>query len=355
MRSRPSKLSRRTLLHAAAATALASGCGRQSGGEPVLKVFNWSDYIDPAVIEEFEDAHPCRVVYDNFSSDSELEARLATGGGAYDVVFPSDRAMHSLLAKGLLQPLDSKQIGNMANLDREFLDRSFDRGNRFSLPYFWGTVAVGVREDQVAENVTGFEVLFDPRYRGRITMLDDLENVVASVLMYLGRPLNSVAAADLQAAKQLLMQQKLLVQAYTSDAYRERLIAGQAWVSLGWSGDLLQAADIAAEQEVAIDVVVPRQGTLKWLDSMAIPRRATNVALAHRFIDHLLAVDVAVSNAIHVRYATPNEAARGKIPPAMAADQRIYPPAETLARCQWLEDRGEEIAKIEAIWREVRA
>jgi spermidine/putrescine-binding protein len=337
---------------AAIATA---GCGTRPASGNVLKVFNWSDYIDPAVIEDFEQTHACRVVYDNFSSDSELEARLATGGGAYDVVFPSDRAMHSLLAKGLLQPLDSARLTNVANLNPDFLDMPFDRGNRFSLPYFWGTVAVGVRTDHVPAKVTGFGVLFDHRYRGRITMLDDLENVVGAVLMHLGRPLNSVEPVHLREVKQLLLQQKPLVQAYTSDAYRERLISGDAWVSLGWSGDLLQAAQIANAAVPKVNVVVPASGTLKWLDSMAIPRRATNVALAHRFIDHLLSVEAAVANATYVQYATPNLAAFRRLPPEMAADARIYPPAATFAKCQWLTDRGEDIALIEAVWREVRA
>ena len=355
MTAKSPHLTRRSFLAAAAASALAAGCGSRTEGGQVLKVFNWSDYINPAVIEAFEAEHHCRVVYDNFSSDSELEARLATGGGAYDVVFPSDRAMHSLRAKKLLQPLDHRQLTNTGNLQRDFLGRSFDKENVYSLPYFWGTVAVGVRKDHVTDNVTGFEVLFDRQHRGRITMLDDLENVVGAVLLFLGRPLNSVQRSDLLAARDLLIQQKPLVQAYTSDSYRERLIAGDAWVSLGWSGDLLQAATIAAEQGDTVDVVVPKQGTLLWLDSMAIPRRATNVPLAHRFIDYLLSEPVAVSNAQYVHYATPNAAALAKLDPAAAADPRIYPPKATLDRCQWLEDRKEGIAKIEEIWREVRA
>ena len=360
MKSFSSKVDRRSLLQAAvgglgAAAIAASGCGSRPESDRVLKVFNWSDYIDPAAIEDFERANECRVVYDNFSSDSELEARLATGGGAYDVVFPSDRAMHSLLAKGLLQPLDHRLLTKVSNLDPEFRNQPFDPDNQFSLPYFWGTVAVGVRTDFVTEKVTGFEALFDYRHRGRITMLDDLENVVAVVLMFLGKDLNSVLPADLLAAKQVLLAQKPLVQAYTSDAYRERLIAGEAWVSLGWSGDLLQAAEIANEDVPKVDVVVPVKGTLKWLDSMAIPRRASDVPLAHQFIDHLLDVDVAVSNAEHVRYATPNAEARKKLPPETTADRRIYPSAATMKQCQWLTDRGEQIALIEAVWREVRA
>jgi spermidine/putrescine-binding protein len=156
-------------------------------------------------------------------------------------------------------------------------------------------------------------------------------------------------------AKQTLLAQKPLVQAYTSDAYRERLIAGEAWVSLGWSGDLLQAAEIANKPVLKVNVVVPVTGTLKWLDSMAIPRRATNVTLAHQFIDHLLDARVALSNATYVKYATPNLAAFKLLPPAMAGDLRIYPPKATMSACEWLTDRGEQIALIEAVWREVRA
>jgi spermidine/putrescine transport system substrate-binding protein len=360
MTSHSSQFDRRTLLQSAAATAVAGaiasgGCGSRASNDRVLKVFNWSDYIDPEVIEQFQEAHTCRVVYDNFSSDSELEARLATGGGAYDVVFPSDRAMHSLLAKDLLQPLQMDRLKNVANLDPAYLKLSFDAENKFSLPYFWGTVAVGVRTDFVPAKVTGFGALFNPLYQGRITMLDDLENVVGIVLMMLKRPLNSVDPQDLEDVKDKLLSQRPLVQAYTSDSYRERLISGDAWISLGWSGDLLQAADIATEQGHTVNVVVPVTGTLKWLDSMAIPRRATDVELAHRFIDHLLDASVAARNAKHVHYATPNLAAFAKLTPEMAADQRIYPPPATLTKCQWLIDRGEQIALIEAVWREVRA
>src|SRR5262245_56059098 len=145
-----SKLNRRTWLFASAAAGAAamSGCGRQAGpraGGRELKVFNWSDYIDDQVIAEFEERANCRVVYDNYSSDAELETRLATGGGAYDVVFPSDRAMPALLAKDLLREIDLARLANVRHLDEKFLRPPFDRGNRFSVPYFWGTVAVGLR------------------------------------------------------------------------------------------------------------------------------------------------------------------------------------------------------------------
>ncbi len=369
--------SRRRWTQAAAAAAggLALGCdGRSaawrpglSGGGKRLNVFNWSDYIHEEAIAQFEQQTGATVVYDNYASDSELETRLATGAGNYDVVFPSDRAMVALLAKNLLLPLDRQRLTNFGNLDGVFLGLPFDDGNEYSAPYFWGTLAVGVRSDLCPVRARGLEVLFDERLRRRITMLDDMENVVAAALAHLGHPLNSVESDHLQAAQRLLLAQKPLVQAYTSDSYRERLISGDAWAALGWSGDLLQAAaelermsgtvgDRPTTRESArMRVIVPPTGTMLWIDSMVIPRRAQNVELAHAFINHLLDTRVAAMNAEHVSYATPNAAARALLTGRMLADESIYPPAEVVQRCTWLKNRGAEIEKVERVWRVVRA
>jgi spermidine/putrescine transport system substrate-binding protein len=354
------QVTRREWIGSAAALALSAGCrGRSDDAKPgnQLKVFNWSDYIHESVILEFERQTGCSVVYDNYSSDSELETRLATGGGGYDVVFPSDRAMAALVAKGLLSDLDRSRLTNFRHLDPKFLAPPFDATNRFSVPYFWGTLAVGVRTDHVERTAKGLEVLFDPRYRGRITMLDDMENVVAAVLGHLGFPLNSIEPEHLRAAERLLLEQKPLVQAYTSDSYRERLISGEAWAALGWSGDLLQADQELAQSkrgESRVRVIIPPGGTMIWIDSMVIPKAARNIELAHEFINYLLEPTVAALNAQKVNYATPNAAARSLLPAAMLADESIYPPPELLARCTWLESRGREIEKIERVWRVVR-
>ena len=350
-------LSRRTWLKAVAGFGLAAGgsglvgCNRENGPSGrQLKVFNWSDYIHPEVIPEFERLAGCKVLYDNYSMDSELEARLSTGGGGYDVVFPSDRSMPALLAKNLLREIDHVRLGNMRHLDPKFLKPPFDPQNRFSVPYFWGTVAVGIRGDFVKGDVNGFEALFDERYRGRITMLDDAENAIAAVLLYLRLPMNSVDPSHLQQAKEVLIEQKPLVQAYTNDAYKERLISGDAWVSLGWSGDLRQAADESPQ----VKVIVPQSGSMIWLDSMAIPKAAQNVELAHQFINYLLEPAVAARNAEAVHYATPNLTAKDMLPTETREDESIYPPQAILDRCQWLQNRGREVAKIEAVWREAR-
>lgn len=351
-------IDRRTFLAAGSATLAAGLAGCRPGGETSdkpfggqrLLVFNWSDYIDPELIDEFEGQTGASVVYNNYSSDAELETRLLTGGGNYDIVVPSDRTMPTLLAKDALLPIDKSLLPNLKYIDPKFLNAPFDPENRFSVPYFWGTVAVGVRSDQVPNAPASFEPLFDARNRDRITMLDDAEHSVAVALMHLGFPMNSVDNEHLAAAKKSLVEQRPLVQAYTSDSYKERLIAGKAWAALGWSGDLRQAAD----EEPNVQVLIPEKGTTIWLDSLALCKGAKNVALAHAFINFLLEPAIAARNAQFVHYATPNREALALLPQEVRDDETIYPPQAILDRCDWLTDRGADIAKVERVWREVR-
>ena len=330
--------------------ALSSSGGR---GRPFegqwLNVFNWSDYIDPDVIKDFEERTGASVQYDNYASDEDLEARLISGGG-YDVIFPSDKSLAALMKLGLLSELDRDKLSNWNNLDPRFLGVRHDPRNRYTVPYFWGTLAVGIRTDHVKQPVKGFEVLFDERYRGRIVMMNDKEHVIAAALLYLGLPMNSTDDEDLAKARDLLRRQRPLVQAYDTDTIKEKLIKGEAWVALGWNGDILQARREAPE----VKCIVPASGTLMWVDSMAVPKGAPNSELAHAFINYLLEADVAVRNARKVRYASPNRAARPKMDADLLDDPAVYPPTAVLDRCRWLEDRGQDIRKIERVWRDVR-
>ena len=331
------------------------GCGeRAKDARPHagkrLHIFIWNDYLDPALIQEFEETTGARVEIDNFSKESELEAKLGAGGASYDVVFPSDRNLPPLLAQGKLQKLDRSKLPNFSHLDPQFLDLPSDPKNEHTAPYFWGTLAMAIRTDHVKEKPDGFGPLFDEQYRGRIVMLDDAENCVAAALLHLGKPLTSVDPQDLAAAKQLLVNQREWVQAYTSDLFKEKLISGDAWVALGWNGDLLQAA----EEEPAIEVIVPKNGTMIWTDCLAIPVAARDPELAHVFINYFLDPQVAARNAEFVRYATPNASGQRLLPPETLADRRMYLDQEHAARCQWLKHRGEAVGQIEQLWREVR-
>jgi spermidine/putrescine transport system substrate-binding protein len=181
-------------------------------------------------------------------------------------------------------------------------------------------------------------------------MFDDAENNIAVALMHLGRDMNSLADDDLAAAREVLLAQKPLVQAYTSDSFKERLMAGDSWVALGWSGDLMQAQ----AEKPEIRVIVPSTGTMLWIDSIAIPHDARHEALAHEFIDFLLEPAIAARNAEFVKYATPVAAARSLLAKELAGDPAVYPPESTLKNCDWLQDRGSGITKLEDVWRAVK-
>lgn len=349
------KPARTTLFLAVGFLILATGCARDRDPNlpysgQTLQVFNWSDYIDETLIPEFEKRTGAKVVYTNYSDDGGLETKLLNDGGPYDVVFPSDRSMTGLVKKDKLAELDRSLLPNWKNLDPKFLGRRFDPKNRWSVPYFWGTLAIGIRTDHVKEPVQGFEVLFDERYKGRITMLDDPEHVVAVALLYLGLPMNSTDPEHLAKAKALLQKQAPFVQAYITDGFKDKLIKDEAWVVMGWSGDIMQAR----VEEKKVKAIVPASGTLVWVDSMAIPKNAANPRLAHEFINFLLDAQVAGRNANFVKYASPNQAGRAHIDQNLLNDPVIYPPAKVLERCQWLEDRGPAFARIEEVWKAIR-
>lgn len=337
---------------AAGALTLGTGCNRETNERRHrLHVFNWSDYIDPDVLAEFEATHDALVVYDNYASETELESRLVTGSSGYDVVFPSDRTMDLLISRKLVEPLDHARLTNALHLDPRFLGHEFDLQNEFSLPYFWGTVAVAIRDDFVSEKVVDFAPLFDPKYRSRIVALDDAENMVAVALLHLGLPMNSTDPEHLRLAGKLLKSQVPLVQAYTSDAYKEKLIAGDAWVAVGWNGDLRQAAD----EEPHIQVINRVQGTMVWLDSMVIPSGAPHAELAHELINFLLDPAIAARNAEFVHFGSPNTAARALLPDELKNDTAIYPPDDVIAKSVYLKSRGAGIVPVEQVWREVRS
>ncbi|MES2791571.1 MAG: spermidine/putrescine ABC transporter substrate-binding protein [Planctomycetota bacterium] len=315
-----------------------------------LNVYNWSNYIAPGLISEFEALTGARVQYDNYSTDAELEARMTVGDIGYDVIFPSDRTIVPLIKKELLAEIDRSLLTRLNNLDALFLNPPYDPGNRFSVPYFWGTMAVGVRQDIVGRTVADFGPLFDKKHAGRITMLDDAENVVAMAMLHLGYPMNSTDEAHLANVRKLLVEQKPLVQAYTSDSYKEKLIKGDAWVALGWSGDLLQAQ----QENPNIRVFIPESGTMVFTDNIAIPKSAKNPRLAHEFINFLLDADVAARNATFVRGGTPNVAAKSKLSPRLVGDALVYPSKSVLDKCQWLLYRDNAVTKVEEVWREVQ-
>src|SRR5690606_2563685 len=196
-----------------------------ASAQQVLNIYNWSDYIDPSVIADFEKEYGIRVIYNVFSNNEELHARLKAGASGYDVIFPSDYMVEVLIEEDLLQPIPHEAIPNLVHIDERFLNPPFDPGNQYSVPYFWGTTGIGVNTRYVKEPVTSWDILWDPKYRGRIAMLNDAREVFAVALKRLGKSINERDIESLEAAKELLIEQKPLVLVYDSDNTQNLLLS----------------------------------------------------------------------------------------------------------------------------------
>ena len=316
--------------------------------EKVLNVYNWSDYIDPKVIEDFQAATGIRVRYDVFDSNEVLETKLLTGNSGYDVVVPSAYFLERQIAAGVFRKLDEALLPNLANLDPELQRRvaAHDPGNQYGVVYMWGTTGIGYDEARVRAimpdaPVDSWSLVFDPAIVSKfkacgVSVLDDPTDMVATVLLWLGKDPNSQSEADLALAEQTLLAIRPYIRTIHSSQYIEDLANGEICIAVGYSGDILQARDRAAEAGKAVDIrySIPKQGALMWFDTLAIPADAPHPGNAHAFIDYLLKPEVAAANSNFVYYANANAAATALVDEELRSDPGIYPTPEVKAKLQ---------------------
>ncbi|MFS8571965.1 MAG: spermidine/putrescine ABC transporter substrate-binding protein [Clostridia bacterium] len=316
-----------------------------------LNIYNWADYLDDAVIREFEREYGIRVIYNVYSNNEELHARLRGGASGYDVIFPSDYMAEVLIAEGLLQPIPREAVPNLAYIDERFLDLPFDPGNQYTVPYLWGSTGIGVNTRYVKEPVDSWDILWDPKYRGRIAMLNDPREVFGVALKRLGYSANTRDLEALEKAKELLVEQKPLVLAYDSDNTEILLVSEEVWLAHGYSGDVLRAM----EDNPDITYVVPKEGGLLWMDVMAIPKTARNVDGALKFINFILRPDIHARLAEANQYPTPNRAAWEYHDEEFRQNPAIYVPDDVMERMEWIEDLGDMATVVDRLWTEVKA
>jgi putrescine transport system substrate-binding protein len=331
--------------------AMAGACGQPPGDAPapqVLRVYNWSDYIAPETIARFERETGIRVTYDVFDSNEVLEAKLLSGASGYDIVVPTSEFIGRQILAGVFQPLDRTRLPNHGNLDPallQFLEK-VDPGNAYAVPFLWGTTGIGYNVARVRAAlgpdapVDSLAMVFAPENLARlrrcgVAFLDAPREVFSTALRYLDLDPNSTDP-DLyrNEARALLEQVRPYITYFHSSQYINDLANGEICVALGWSGDILQAADRAREagNGVEVEYRIPREGGVIWFDMLAIPADAKNVANAHRFIDFLLRPDVIAEVTAHVKYANPNLAADALVPAGIRGDPAIYPPDEVRDR-----------------------
>jgi spermidine/putrescine transport system permease protein len=321
-----------------------------ASADRVLNVYIWSNYIAPETLRKFEQRHRVRVNLDLYDTNEAMLAKVQSGNVDYDILCPSNYPIQVLIAQGMLRPLDLSALPHLPNVDPMFLDRSYDPGNRFSVPYFWGTAGIAYRRSKVG-TVDSWAAMWDPRYRRRILMLDDARETFGAALKRLGASLNTTDPALLARAQALLLQQKPLVRAYNSSNYEDVLLSGDVWLAQGWNGQFARAI----EQDPDIEYVIPKEGSSLFLDSLVIPVGAPHPELAHAFIDFTLEAEIAAEICATMRYSTPNAAAVRLLPAALRANPAIFPPPDVVARAELLEDVGEAVVLYDRLWTEVKS
>jgi len=322
--------------------AVAATAPVDNGEEKVLNVYNWSDYIDPTVLEDFTRETGIKVNYDVFDSNEVLETKLLAGRTGYDIVVPSASFMQRQITAGVFQKLDKAQLPNLKNLDPEITQRIslHDPGNEHSVNYLWGTSGVGYNVAKIKERmadapVDSFAMFYDPKVVAKfkdcgVTLLDAPSEVVGTVLIYLGKDANSEKPEDLAAAEKVLMAIRPYVKYVNSSKYIEDLANGEVCLSLGWSGDVLQSRDRATEAGKGIEIkyLIPKEGAVMFFDMLAIPADAKRPKNAHLFIDYLMRPEVAAKNSNFVNYANSNAASFPLVSETVRNDRGVYPAPE---------------------------
>ncbi len=348
----------RTIIVFVAGMLLLSGCsgkqkenaGDQQKLSKELNVYNWSHYVAESTIPDFEREFGVKVNYDNFSSNDELLAKLQTGVSGYDVIFPADYMVKIMAAQGLLAELRKENIPNLKNLDDRFRNPPYDPEGKYAVAYQWGTTGIGYNASKVQKPVTGWEVFWEPEYRGRMTMLDEVRSGLVPALKLLGFSVNTTSPSELQQAKELMIKNKPLVKAYTSSTYQDLLKSGDAWIVVGFSGDIYQVAKDLPD----IQYVIPSQGSDMWVDNMCITATAPNRYTAEVFINYMLRAEVSAAISNHTHYASPNAAARQFLKPGILNDPNIYPPKEVMDKLEFLQDVGEATRLWDRTWSEIK-
>lgn len=310
-----------------------------------VRVYNWSDYIDEELLTKFEEETGLELVYDVFDSNEVLETKMLAGGSGYDVVVPTGSFLQRQIMAGAFQKLDMSQLPNADNLWGVIKDRTaqYDPGNEYSINYMWGTTGIGTNTGKVAEvlgddaPIDSLSLIFDPANMEKLAecgvyFLDAPTEVIPAALAYLGENPDSKDADVIAKAEEVLMGVRPYIQKFHSSEYINALANGEICVAFGWSGDILQARDRAAEADNGVEVAyhAPKEGALMWFDQMAIPADAPNPEGAHTFLNFIMDAQNMAAASNYVYYANGNKASQEYLIDDVIGDTAIYPDEATL-------------------------
>ena len=318
-------------------------------------VYNWGEYIDPEALSMFEEETGIDVVYEEFETNEILYPKVSSGAIAYDAICPSDYMIQRMMENGLLAEINFDNIPNIKYIGKDYMEQSrqFDPENKYSVPYCWGTVGILYNKTMVDEPVDSWSILWDEKYKDNILMQDSVRDAFGAALKYLGYSLNSTDLDELTEARDLLIRQKPLVQAYVIDQVRDKMIGNEAAMGVIYSGEAIYTQ----KENPDLEYVVPKEGSNIWIDSWVIPKNAENKENAEKFINFLCRPDIALMNFEYITYSTPNTAAREMIEDESVRNSEIaFPDLSSLPELETFQYLGQKADEVYGeLWNQVKS
>jgi len=333
----------------ASLAALAFAALPAAAGEG-LNLFAWSEYVPQSVLDGFTKETGIEVNYETYSSNEEMLAKLVSGAASYDVIQPSEYTIEALVKEKQLLPLDHAKLPNLKNIGKEYWNQPHDPQLAYSVPYMQGTVGIVVNTSRIREPVQSYRDVFQPKYRGRIVVLDDAREIVSWGLATLGLGPDQVTKESLEKVRPVLAAWLPLVKVYDSDSPKTALLNGDVDLGVVWSGE---AALLIQEQPGKFSYTLPKEGAHMFIDNLAIPRGAKNVAAAHRFLDYVLRPDVSAKISKEFPYTNPNLEARRLLPRDALANPASYPPGDP--KLATFRDIGRLAADVDKLFTDLKA
>ncbi len=336
----------------------AAGCGGKAGSGSQtgksLTVFNYSEYLDPEMIEKFTEETGIKIRYEEALTPEDMYTKYKSGAVNYDLLCTCDYMLGRLIREGEVVEIPFDSFENLDNIGKRYFDisKAFDPDHRYTLPYFWGTIGILYDTSVVKEPVDSWSVLFDHSYAGDIIMQNSIRDTYMVALKYLGYSLNTTDENEINEAQKLLIAQKPDVQAYLVDEARDEVVAGNAAMAVVYSGE----AYLGHEYNENLEYVVPKEGSNIWIDSWCVTKNCKDMDAARQFLDFLCREDVAKANFEFIYYSTPNDAVVSSLPEEMKNDKALVPPDSVFENCEVCTRYDEETSRMyNELWKELKS
>ena len=325
---------------------LFTGCSNPANE---VRIYNAAEYIADGVIDQFEAETGYKVIYSEFDSNESMYTKIKTT--SYDVLIPSDYMVSRLVNEGLLQELDYTNIPNYSLVDDTFKNDYYDPENKYSVPYMWCTVGILYDTEKVTETVDSMDIMWNENYKGKIFMLDSVRDSFGMTLKSLGYSINSENENELSEAKDKMITQRPLVLGYVTDEVKDKIISGEGYLGLVYSGE----AGKAIEETENLKYVIPNEGTIYCVDAMVVPANAKNKIAAEAFINFMHKPEIAAKNASEMYYGITNTEGKKLLSEDITSDSGLYPDSEVLANADRLVNTETINQRYLDIWNEIMA